>query len=82
MHLAIACLGVCTPVQGIVYQGKFEGLYSYFGLEHLLIEPTEAIQPDKLLSFVTSGIENREQIKQQIAQKLPQVIALAQQNFA
>jgi polysaccharide pyruvyl transferase WcaK-like protein len=82
MHLAIACLGVHTPVQGIVYQGKFEGLYSYFGLEHLLIEPTEAIQPDKLLSFVTSGIENREQIKQQIAQKLPQVIALAQQNFA
>lgn len=82
MHLAIACLGVHIPVQGIVYQGKFEGLYSYFGLEHLLIEPTEAIQPDKLLSFVTSGIENREQIKQQIAQKLPQVIALAQQNFA
>ncbi|MGL5833874.1 MAG: polysaccharide pyruvyl transferase family protein [Waterburya sp.] len=82
MHLAIACLRVQTPVQGIVYQGKFEGLYSYFGLEHLLIEPTEAMQPDKLLSFVTSGIENREQIKQQIAQKLPQVIALAQQNFA
>jgi polysaccharide pyruvyl transferase WcaK-like protein len=82
MHLAIACLGVHTPVQGIVYQGKFEGLYSYFELEHLLIEPTEAIQPHKLLSFVTSGIENREQIKQQIAQKLPQVIALAQQNFA
>jgi polysaccharide pyruvyl transferase WcaK-like protein len=81
MHLAIACLGVKTPVQGIVYQGKFEGLYSYFGLETMLIEPTAAMNPDQLLSFVTYGLDHREQIKQQISDKLPQVITLAQQNF-
>ena len=82
MHLAIACLGVKTPVLGIVYQGKFEGLYSYFGLDQMLIEPQEAIQADKLLSFVISGIENRNKIKQQITYKIPTVVELAKQNFS
>lgn len=82
MHLAIACLGVKTPVLGIVYQGKFEGLYSYFGLDQMLIEPENAAQGDKLLSFVLSGIENIAQTRQQIALKIPDVVELAKQNFS
>lgn len=82
MHLAIACLGVKTPVLGIVYQGKFEGLYSYFELDQMLIEPREAIQADKLLSFVISGINNRDKIKEKITYNIPTVIELAKQNFS
>ena len=82
MHLAIACLGVKTPVLGIVYQGKFEGLYSYFELKQMLIEPQEAIKTDKLLSCVIYGLENREQTRQQLAIKLPEVVELAKQNFS
>ena len=82
MHLAIACLGVKTPVLGIVYQGKFEGLYSYFELEQMLIEPQEAIKADKLLSCVLSGLENRDKMRQQLAIKLPGVVELAKQNFS
>ncbi len=82
MHLAIACLGVKTPALGIVYQGKFAGLYSYFELDKMLIEPAEATQAHKLLSFVISGIENREKTKQLIADKIPAVVELAKQNFS
>lgn len=82
MHLAIACLGVATPALGIVYQGKFAGLYNYFELEQMLIEPEAATQEDKLLSLVITGIENRAKTKQQIAAKIAQVLQLAQQNFA
>ena len=82
MHLAIACLGVKTPVLGIVYQGKFEGLYSYFGLDQMLIEPENAAQADQLLSFVLYGIENIAQTRQQIELKIPEVVELAKQNFS
>lgn len=81
MHLAIACLGVKTPVLGIVYQGKFAGLYSYFELDGMLIEPADAVQSEQLLYLVISGIENRDKIKQQIADKIPYVVELAKQNF-
>ncbi|MDX2240838.1 MAG: polysaccharide pyruvyl transferase family protein [Leptolyngbyaceae cyanobacterium bins.302] len=84
MHLAIACLGQSTPVAGITYQGKFEGLLEHFKLnaQELLIAPEDALQPGKLAEFMMNVIPQREAIKQQIQAELGKVQALARQNFA
>ena len=68
MHLAIASLGVGTPVLSITYQDKFEGLYKHFEItEDYLIAPEACIDADlsirigKLLSHIENyreGISN------------------------
>jgi polysaccharide pyruvyl transferase WcaK-like protein len=84
MHLAIACLGQVTPVAGITYQGKFEGLFEHFhfDLEKLLIGPENALQEGKLAAFMLAVIPQREAIKKQIQAELGKVQSLARKNFA
>lgn len=83
MHLAIACLGQVTPVAGITYQGKFEGLFEHFNLnpQKVLITPENALQAGKLAAFMMNVIPQREAIKEQIQAELGKVQALARQNF-
>jgi len=83
MHLAIACLGQATPVAGITYQGKFEGLFEHFSLnpQEMLITPENALQAGKLAAFMMNVIPQREAIKEQIQAELGKVQALARQNF-
>ncbi|WP_143437981.1 hypothetical protein [Hydrocoleum sp. CS-953] len=47
MHLGITCLGQGTPIACITYQGKFQGLYQYFNLEPLFIEPKKLFVPNQ-----------------------------------
>ncbi|BAY65885.1 putative polysaccharide pyruvyl transferase [Calothrix brevissima NIES-22] len=82
MHLAIACLGQETPAACITYQGKFEGLYKHFDLDGMTIEPQEALQPGNLVDFFIPLIEKRNDIRQHIRSKLPDVQELAKSNFA
>lgn len=81
MHLAIACLGQGTPVAGVTYQGKFEGLFRHFELQGMTIEPEKAFQPGILADFLADLLARREDIHQQIQSKLAKVQALSVSNF-
>ena len=82
MHLAIACLSQGTPVVGIPYQGKFEGLFDHFELQGMTSAPEQAFQPGYLASFLAATIPKRKDIREHIHSKLAKVKALASSNFA
>jgi len=81
MHLAIACLGQKTPVGCISYQGKFEGLFSYFGLKNVLITTDNAVKKGKLINFFLPIIKRRKSLTSQIRKNLPKVKKLSKTNF-
>ena len=81
MHLAIAALGNETPVAGLTYQGKFEGLFKYFNLKNVSISPDESVIRDNLLNFFRSIIKRRKSISKQIKKRLPYVKKLSKKNF-
>lgn len=82
MHLAIAALGVGTPVLCLAYQDKFEGLLSHFGLdEHFLVQPEECLN-DVLFSKALDILERNVALKRHITSYLPEVIKLANTNFS
>lgn len=83
MHLAIGALSVCTPVCGIQYQGKFEGLFKHFGFARdVFIEPENALDPVKLKTFLRLNIGRIGQLRAQVVDYLPAVKALAKLNKA
>jgi polysaccharide pyruvyl transferase WcaK-like protein len=81
MHLAIAALGSGVPVGSLGYQGKCEGLFRHFDLEDLVLDWREAIQPDRLRSWLAPVVSRREQIAAQIAVRLPAILELANMNL-
>lgn len=84
MHAAILAMSGGTPTYAFAYQDKFEGLYSFFGLEHagLLSSPTELVErPERIASNILVLLENHHDLRLQINQKLPSVLALARENF-
>ena len=80
-HLAIACLGQATPVAGITYQEKFEGLFKLFEIEGVTISPEQALRSGNLVNFLLPLIARREEIYQKIQSKFPEIQQLAQTNF-
>ena len=82
MHLAIACLGSCTPVLCLSYNDKFEGLFEHFSLEDSIIGTsmleTGYLLSGRLQSFMASAAGQREQIRKH----LPVVMDLAQKNYS
>lgn len=83
MHLGIACISQGIPIACITYQGKFEGLYQHFNLEPLFIDPKELFVPNQhqLIDLIHQLINKREQLHQQIMNKLPEVKKLSEANF-
>ncbi len=81
MHFAIACLGQGTPVACITYQGKFEGLFSHFELEGMLIQPEEALEESNLGKLMIALLEKRDKIRKNIQNKLSKIQQLAQANL-
>ncbi|NLF03254.1 MAG: hypothetical protein GX601_19995, partial [Anaerolineales bacterium] len=82
MHCAIACLGQTTPVAGIGYQDKFEGLFLHFGLGGMVMTPEQALQPGSLLDMLLKLMRERDALRVQIAAELPRILALAEDNVA
>lgn len=80
-HLAIACLGQATPVAGITYQDKFEGLFKLFEIEGATISPEQVLRSGNLVNFLVTLIARRDELQQKIKSKLPQIKELAQINF-
>jgi polysaccharide pyruvyl transferase WcaK-like protein len=80
MHLAVACLGQGTPCLAVGYQGKCEGLFQHFGLENMVLSPSEFQIPEVLCNRVASVLEQRIALRAQIQQRLPAVRNLARLN--
>ena len=82
MHLAIASLGVGTPVAAITYQDKFEGLFAHFAITGLTASPQDLMQAGRLDTFVASFLDGLDATRQQVAQALPEVKRLSRLNLA
>lgn len=81
MHLAIAALGMSTPVVCVAYQGKFEGLYKHFELHGGLIKPEDATRPQKLGAVLDDVLARTEQLAQRIRERLPAIKELSRRNL-
>jgi len=81
MHLAIAALGMKTPILSITYQDKFEGLYEHFDLS-----PEDMIQPQQcvtnsLSEHVSKAIARRSATRTTISENLLIIRNLALRNI-
>lgn len=83
MHLMIAAMGAGTPVFGLDYKDKMEGLLSHFGLPTDMLCTAADIMQDSHLSAVRliEFVDRLGEIRAQVAQAKPLVRAAAQQNF-
>lgn len=84
MHLMIASCGAGTPVFGIEYKGKMEGLMKHFGLDtRNLSSAHEIIQnPDAFASKLVQFIHTLSTTRQQMIVKLPEIKRLSSMNFS
>lgn len=80
MHLAIAGLGMGTPVISIAYQDKFEGLYQHFnlGLDGLL-HPDQCVT-EMLSQKINNYAVSHSKISNNIKLQIPHVKKLAKKN--
>ncbi|AJA11286.1 hypothetical protein SKP52_22180 [Sphingopyxis fribergensis] len=84
MHLMIAAMGAGTPVFGIDYKDKMEGLLNHFGL------PTDSLctaadfmrGDDRPAVLLTEFVDRIDAIRTHVAEAKPLVKAAARQNFA
>lgn len=81
MHLAIGALGMGVPAGGVVYQGKFEGLYQHFDLSGLCLAPDALASGGRLAPFLAGLSDRRADLGHAIAARLAEVQALALHNF-
>lgn len=83
MHLAIASLGVGTPVAALTYQDKFQGLFRHFDFpESLLLSPKELVEEGKLLDLLTSFLRNLTDLRQKTRLSLEKVKTLSKLNVS
>lgn len=83
MHLAIGALGKGTPIMGVTYQGKFEGLIEHFGLsEDLLATPQSLLNPQYFTEFFRYGLEQSSALKNIVASELPRVKVKSYKNIS
>ena len=83
MHISIAALGMGVPVLGLVYQGKFEGLWTLFKLSNdtLLTPKIFLDNHTKAIVVVNAFIDNMKTLKEQINKSLPSVLELSNHNY-
>lgn len=74
MHLAIAGLSSSIPTVCIGYQAKCEGLFSYFGCDHMVIDSERVFVPEQLGEVLSQAIFHHSEIKTQIELTLPRVL--------
>jgi polysaccharide pyruvyl transferase WcaK-like protein/glycosyltransferase involved in cell wall biosynthesis len=80
MHLAIAALGMTTPVVGIGYQSKFEGLMAHFGRDGAVVD-ARRLEGMGLRDVCGEALARAPATRAAVAARLPQVMALARANF-
>lgn len=83
MHLAIGALGTGTPVMGVTYQGKFEGLIEHFQLpDTLLTSPNSLLCSNFFTSFFRGGLAQLDTLNATIAGSLEAVKSNSYKNMA
>jgi polysaccharide pyruvyl transferase WcaK-like protein len=75
-------MGQGTPSACLAYQGKFEGLMMHFGLDDLIMQPSDAWRDGGLASFALDAFNRRNTVRKRIASHLDNVMALARSNFS
>lgn len=84
LHAQILAMGSGTPVFGLAYQGKFEGLLALFELPptELLATPEDAAaDPALLVARLEALLHKSRTLRTAIEQRLPAVRALSEANF-
>ncbi|MCB5189219.1 polysaccharide pyruvyl transferase family protein [Methylobacillus arboreus] len=82
MHLGIAALGQGVPIAGIVYQGKFEGLFQHFGFsDGETISPAAAAEIDTVNDFFDQWLSRLPAATKVVKDKVPEVQKLSLKNF-
>ncbi len=83
MHISIAALGQGKPVFGLIYQGKFEGLWKHLELsQETIAEPMIFIDKPRIARKLLENFYNNiQKLHKQIVNGLPNVIELATKNF-
>lgn len=81
MHVAIASLAVGTPVFGLAYQGKFEGLYRHFDLENMYVTLDQFKDTDFAVKFLDQSIQRADAVRKQVRDRLPSIVAMARTNL-
>jgi len=84
MHAAILAMSSGTPAFSFAYQEKFEGLYTFLGVQDqdLLSSPTElAEKPEQVAAALLSRLRDQDQIRALIHHNLPAVLELSKENF-
>jgi colanic acid/amylovoran biosynthesis protein len=83
MHLMIAAMGAGTPVFGIDYKDKMEGLLNHFGLPtDTLCSAAEIMRPGhNIPARLADFVDCLDAIRAQVAEAKPLVRAAAEQNF-
>lgn len=85
LHAMVLAMGSGVPAIGLAYQDKFEGVMEQFGFEasELLADPaTVVVEPALFAERILHTLSSVGRLRQRIATRLPQVIALAENNFA
>lgn len=63
MHLCIATLGMKKPVGVLTYQGKFEGLFSYFKLpDELMLDPKSSNLEEDIFFAISFLVDNMSEL--------------------
>ena len=83
MHLAIASLGMGTPVAGITYQDKFHGLFQHFGLSSDFLASAAMLRDaERFQAWLIAAIDAQKLLKTQVDQNLVAVQELSRKNFS
>jgi polysaccharide pyruvyl transferase WcaK-like protein len=81
MHIAILALSMGIPVISFVYQGKFEGLYSFFDLSHSLLFEKDTFDCNELALAINHIKENLKVLRKHIMSKTKKIRVLTEKNF-
>ena len=81
MHLAIAALGVHTPVSVVDYQGKIEGLAQHFGILPLVMMRTTYTDSERFAAHVIDCCSQRIVWRRKLSIVSARTQELAERNF-
>lgn len=81
MHLAIASMGMTTPVLCLAYMGKFNGLMKHFKIDGMVLDPSTISGPNAMAEKLADLQSRTGSLRSGIAEKLPEIRRLALENF-
>jgi colanic acid/amylovoran biosynthesis protein len=72
MHANIAALSMCVPTIAIAYSHKTQGIMKMLGMDKYVLD-FRNMTVEQLVSKISDAWENREEIRAELARRIPQV---------